>query len=77
MTSGKTSPAGKGSGKRSAGTGAMPTLPPRAPLSSYKELAGTMISTPAKAGLAASTDGAKATRVSATVLTVRSTSGWM
>ena len=41
---------------RSGGTGAMPTIPPRAPPSVYSESAGTIRCTPARCGCCASTD---------------------
>lgn len=63
MTRGSCNPGGNGSGSRSAGTGASPTLPPRLPLSPNSELAGTLISTPASAGFAASTEGLNVMRV--------------
>src|SRR5580765_3983563 len=69
MTSGNPRPGGSGPGNRSGGTGAMPTLPPRVPLSLNSELAGTVIETPAKAGLLAITDGGKVIRVSSVALT--------
>src|SRR5438067_696685 len=59
MTSGKSSPGGNGPGNRSGGTGAIPTFPPRVPSSLNSEFAGTVIVTPANAGLFAVTDGGK------------------
>lgn len=55
----------------------MPTLPPRAPFSLKSVFAGTMISTPASAGFAARTDGAKVIRVSVVMLTAWSASAWI
>jgi len=51
ITMGSSNPGGSGPGNRSGGTGAMPTLPPRVPSSLNSELAGTVIDTPASAGL--------------------------
>src|SRR5215475_635112 len=55
ITSGSSAPGGSGPGKRSGGTGAIPTLPPRVPSSLNSELAGTVMLTPASAGLFATT----------------------
>src|SRR3954464_11676684 len=58
MTKGKFRPSGKGSGSRSGGTGERPTLPPRLPFSLKRVFGGTVISTPARAGLVANNDAA-------------------
>src|SRR5262249_3104326 len=57
MTRGSSTPGGSGPGKRSGGTGAMPTFPPRVPSSLNNEFAGTVMLTPASAGLFAITLG--------------------
>jgi hypothetical protein len=69
ITNGSSNPGGNGPGNRSGGTGAMPTRPPRVPLSLKSALAGTLISTPASAGFAATTSTGKVTFVSCAVLT--------
>ena len=69
ITSGSCAPGGRGPGNRSGGTGEMPTLPPRVPSSLNSELAGTVMLTPAKAGLFATTNGGNETVVSLVRLT--------
>src|SRR6185503_12310526 len=69
ITSGKFSPGGKGPGRRSGGTGAMPTLPPRVPLALKSEFAGTVSVTPASAGLFDETEDGKVMTVSFVMLT--------
>ena len=60
---------GSGPGNRSGETGAIPTLPPRVPLSLNSELAGTVTETPARAALLAITEAGKVIRVSFVALT--------
>src|SRR5258707_15500169 len=69
ITMGSSNPGGRGPGKRSGGTGAIPTFPPRVPSSLNNEFAGTMIDTPASAGLFEITEGGKLMAVSAVMLT--------
>src|SRR5688572_11233526 len=71
ITIGRFNPGGSGSGKRSEGTGAMPTRPPRVPLSLNNEFAGTVIETPAIAGLLLTTEAGKVMTVFVVMLT-----GW-
>src|SRR5262245_59641879 len=69
MTIGRSAPGGSGPGKRSCGTGAIPTFPPRVPSSLNSELAGTVMLTPTSAGLFAMTLGGNEIVVSVVMLT--------
>jgi hypothetical protein len=74
ITNGNSSPGGSGSGNRSPGTGAKPTIPPRCPSSANNAFAGTVIRTPSSPGFSASTDAENVTVVSSVALTGRSAS---